>query len=121
MKALLLAVALVSGAEAPQVRLDAVPAVPAAAVAPQVVPEVCRVEEAVPCGIGVFPEARTDVVCSLVDFYVKRRLLSGPWSAFRRLEAARLRGDAAEELRMAEMLDRLFLEALDAEEEGGAR
>ena len=43
-------------------------------------------------------------------------MLSGPWSASRRLKAARIRGDEEEAKRMEAMLDDLLGKALFEEE-----
>ena len=55
--------------------------------------------------------------CSLVGMYSRCRLLSGPWSVKRRLEAARIRGDTEEEERLTELLEEVVCEALKAEED----
>ena len=57
-----------------------------------------------PCGAG----------CSVTGLY-RGRTLSGPWSVARRLEAARMRGDAAEATRLTAMLEAAVDAALDAE------
>ena len=67
--------------------------------------------------VGVISEPRKDGDCSLVGVYAEKRLLSGPWSAKRRLEAARIRGDAEEEERLTELLEEVVCEALKAEED----
>ena len=55
--------------------------------------------------------------CSLVGMYSRCRLLSGPWSVKRRLEAARIRGDTEEEERLTELLEEVVCEALKVEED----
>ena len=67
--------------------------------------------------VGVIPEPRKDGDCSLVGVYAEKRLLSGPWSVKRRLEAARIRGDTEEEERLTELLEEVVCEALKAEED----
>ena len=67
--------------------------------------------------VGVISEPRKDGDCSLVGVYAEKRLLSGPWSVKRRLEAARIRGDAEEEERLTELLEEVVCEALKAEED----
>ena len=120
MTALLLAIALVSGVGVPQVQLGDAPAAIAAAVVPPDLPEV-PAAETVKARQVVFAEAKPDTACDLVAFYAERRFLSGPWSALRRLEAARRRGDADEAERMEALFDRLLSEAFDAEGEGDGR
>ena len=61
---------------------------------------------------GPMPVAKSDADCTLIGIYAKRRFLSGPWSASRRLEAARIRGDADEAKRMEAMLDDLLGKAI---------
>ena len=63
---------------------------------------------------GILPEPRSNSSCNLADLYGKR-FLSGPWSVTRRLEAAMLRGDAAEVERLTAMLEKALDEALEAE------
>ena len=70
-----------------------------------------------PGWIGNIREAVADDACSLVGMYSRCRLLSGPWSVKRRLEAARIRGDTEEEERMTELLEEVVCEALKAEED----
>ena len=65
--------------------------------------------------VGVISEPRKDGDCSLVGVYAEKRLLSGPWSAKRRLEAARIRGDTDEVKRMEALLEGAVDEALEAE------
>ena len=60
---------------------------------------------------GVLPVATASDACRLADI-ARRRFLSGPWSAARRLEAARLRGDEAEARRMEALLGELVIEAV---------
>ena len=61
--------------------------------------------------VAVLPVATTSDAGRLADI-VRRRFLSGPWSAARRLEAARLRGDEAEARRMEALLGELVIEAV---------
>ena len=81
-------------------------------------PGECRIGGATPIGeatprkTGAMPEPKSDADCSLVGMYTKKRMLSGPWSASRRLEAARVRGDEEEAKRMEAMLDDLLGKAI---------
>ena len=61
--------------------------------------------------------AAVDDTCTLVGMYSRCRLLSGPWSVKRRLEAARIRGDTEEEERLKTLLDELVDAAIEVEEE----
>ena len=70
-----------------------------------------------PGWIGDIREADEGEDCSLVGMYSRCRLLSGPWSVKRRLEAARIRGDKEEEERLTELLEEVVCEALKAEED----
>ena len=70
-----------------------------------------------PGWIGEVREADEGEDFSLVGMYSRCRLLSGPWSVKRRLEAARIRGDTEEEERMKPLLDELVDAALEDEEE----
>ena len=70
---------------------------------------------AIPLLLGVWSAAVSGGPCTLVDIYAKRRMLSGPWSASRRLEAARIRGEEDEVKRMEAMLGDLVDEALEVE------
>ena len=63
------------------------------------------IQEAEPRKTGAMPEPKSDADCSLIGIYAKKRMLSGPWSASRRLKAARIRGDGDEAKRMEAMLD----------------
>ena len=67
--------------------------------------------------VGVIPETRKDGDCSLIGVYAEKRLLSGPWSAKRRLEAARIRGDTDEVKRMEALLGEAVDAALEVEAE----
>ena len=67
--------------------------------------------------VGEVQPAKSGEDCSLVGMYSRCRLLSGPWSVARRLEAARIRGDTEEEERMKPLLDELVDAALEDEEE----
>ena len=51
----------------------------------------------------------------LHEAYAQGRFLSAPWSARRRLEAARIRGDEDEARRIETMMDTLVVEALATE------
>ena len=68
--------------------------------------------EATPRKTNAMPEPKSDADCTLIGIYAKRRFLSGPWSASRRLEAARIRGDEEEAKRMEAMLDDLLGKAI---------
>ena len=70
-----------------------------------------------PGWIGDIREADEGEDCSLVGMYSRCRLLSGPWSVKRRLEAARIRGDTEEEERLKALLDELVDAAIEVEEE----
>ena len=67
--------------------------------------------------VGEVQPAKSGEDCSLVGMYSRCRLLSGPWSVKRRLEAARIRGDTEEEERLTELLEEVVCEALKAEED----
>ena len=67
--------------------------------------------------VGEVQPAKSGEGCSLVGMYSRCRLLSGPWSVKRRLEAARIRGDTEEEERLTELLEEVVCEALKAEED----
>ena len=122
MNVFLLMVALTSPVEAPKPVMLVPPALVTAAVAKaQTFPESsaaqpaepgeCRIgsatpiDEATPRKTGAMPEPKSDADCTLIGIYAKKRMLSGPWSASRRLEAARIRGDEDEAKRMEAMLD----------------
>ena len=62
--------------------------------------------------VRTLPGPKSDADCSLVGMYTKKRMLSGPWSASRRLEAARIRGDEEEAKRMEAMLDEFVGKAI---------
>ena len=62
--------------------------------------------------VGVIAEPKKDGDCSLVDVFGEKHFLSGPWSAKRRLDAARIRGDTDEARRMEARLGELVEEAL---------
>ena len=68
--------------------------------------------------VGVIAEPKKDGDCSLVDVFGEKHFLSGPWSAKRRLDAARIRGDTDEARRMEARLGELVEEALGVEDEG---
>ena len=74
------------------------------------------IHETEPRKTGAMPEPKSDADCSLIGIYAKKRMLSGPWSASRRLEAARIRGDEDEAKRMEAMLDDLLGKAILQEE-----
>ena len=76
------------------------------------------IQEAEPRKTGAMPEPKSDADCTLIGMYAKKRMLSGPWSASRRLEAARIRGDEDEAKRMEAMLDDLLGKAIFDEAEG---
>ena len=135
MNVFLLVVALASPVDAPKTDMKEAAAATAAVAVESVVQEATSAEAAgtplPPCEIapaGESPEAKAkevDVIseprkdgdCSLVGVYAEKRLLSGPWSAKRRLEAARIRGDTKEERRLTELLEEVVCEALKAEED----
>ena len=72
--------------------------------------------EATPRKTSAMPEPKSDADCTLIGIYAKRRMLSGPWSASRRLKAARIRGDEDEAKRMEAMLDDFVGKAIFEEE-----
>ena len=74
------------------------------------------IQEAEPRKTSAMPEPKSDADCSLIGMYAKKRMLSGPWSASRRLKAARIRGDEDEAKRMEAMLDDLLGKAILQEE-----
>ena len=74
------------------------------------------IQMAEPRKTGAMPEPKSDADCTLIGIYAKKRMLSGPWSASRRLKAARIRGDEEEAKRMEAMLDDLLGRALFEEE-----
>ena len=63
------------------------------------------------------PEPKAGTGCDTVSLFETRRFLSAPWSASRRLKAARLRGDTVEARRMEARLGELVEEAINAEGE----
>ena len=65
--------------------------------------------------VGEVQPAKSGEDCSLVGMYSRCRLLSGPWSVKRRLEAARIRGDDEEVERLTGLLEEVIGEALEAE------
>ena len=79
------------------------------------------IQEAEPRKPGTMPKSKSDLGCTLIGTYAKRRFLSGPWSASRRLEAARIRGDEDEVKRMEAMLDDLLGKAIFEEAEGSGK
>ena len=96
---------------------------PESSVSQSAEPGECRIsganpiQETEPRKTGTMPVAKSEADCSLVGMYTKKRMLSGPWSASRRLEAARIRGDEEEAKRMEAMLDDLLGKAINAEGE----
>ena len=96
-------------------------AFPESSAAQSAKPGECRIsgakpiDEATPRKTGAMPEPKSDADCSLIGIYAKKRMLSGPWSASRRLKAARIRGDEDEVKRMEAMLDDLLGKALELE------
>ena len=84
---------------------------------PVVLTEAETTKQSEPGWIGEVREADEGEDCSLVGMYSRCRLLSGPWSVKRRLEAARIRGDTEEEERLTELLEEVVCEALKAEED----
>ena len=93
-------------------------AFPESSAAQSAKPGECRIGSATPIGEatprkpGAMPEPKSDLGCTLIGIYAKKRMLSGPWSASRRLEAARIRGDEDEVKRMEAMLDDLLGKAI---------
>ena len=127
MNVLLLLVALAAPVEAPKAELHEVAAASAAVASVQVVPEAHRSPLAIAnaptfrgmsaCvaakkSLAPLPEPKTGTGCDLVSLFETRRFLSAPWSASRRLKAARLRGDKDEARRMEARLGELVEEAL---------
>ena len=84
---------------------------------PVVLTEAREESKTVAGSVGEVREADEGEDCSLVGMYSRCRLLSGPWSVKRRLEAARIRGDTEEEERLTELLEEVVCEALKAEED----
>ena len=133
MNVFLLVVALTGPVDAPKADMKEAAVASAAAAVESVVPAAATAEatrtslplcEIAPAGespeakakeVGVIPEPRKDGDCSLVGVYAEKRLLSGPWSAKRRLEAARIRGDTDEVKRMEALLEEAVDEALEVE------
>ena len=70
-----------------------------------------------PRRLAPLPEPKTGTECDVVSLFETRRFLSAPWSATRRLKAARLRGDEDEARRMEARLGELVEEAINAEGE----
>ena len=81
---------------------------------PVVLDDIKDVMKSVAHQSGILPEARFDSDCNLCEVY-RRRVLSGPWSVTRRLNAARLRGDKDEVERLTALLENAVEEALEAE------
>ena len=71
-----------------------------------------------PRRLATLPEPKVGTECDVVSLFETRRFLSAPWSASRRLKAARLRGDEDEARRMEARLGELVEEALGVEDEG---
>ena len=84
---------------------------------PVVLTEAREEPKTVAGSVGEVQPAKDGDTCSLVGMYSRCRLLSGPWSVKRRLEAARIRGDTEEEERLTELLEEVVCEALKAEED----
>ena len=70
-----------------------------------------------PRRLATLPEPKVGTECDVVSLFAARRFLSAPWSASRRLKAARLRGDEDEARRMEARLGELVEEAINAEGE----
>ena len=153
MKTILLVIALVAKADAPNADMKEAAAAPAAVAVESVAiePEVAFAEATrtslppceriiplqaartalTPCEIApvegsqevrakevsVIAEPKKDGDCSLVDVFGEKHFLSGPWSAKRRLDAARIRGDTDEARRMEALLDELVEKAAGGEAE----
>ena len=92
----------------------ALPSEAAKTTKPVALDDIKVVKESAARSTGILPEPRVDSDCNLADLYGKR-FLSGPWSVTRRLEAAMLRGDAAEVERLTAMLEKALDEALEVE------
>ena len=135
MNVFLLVVALAAPVEAPKAALPEVAAASAAVASVQIVPEaylsplaapdtsvslkaVTAAPVAEPRRLAPLPEPKTGTGCDIVSLFETRRFLSAPWSASRRLKAARLRGDTDEARRMEALLGELVEEALGVEDEG---
>ena len=65
-----------------------------------------------PDAVRTLPPAKPKSGCDIVGTFARERFLSGPWSASRRLEAARIRGDEEEARRMEALLDDLLGKAI---------
>ena len=137
MKTILLVIALVAKADAPKADMKEAAAAPAAVAVESVPgePEVAFAEAArtalTPCEIApvgssqevwakevsVIAEPKKDGDCNLVDVFGEKHFLSDPWSAKRRLDAARIRGDTDEARRMEALLDELVEKAAGGEAE----
>ena len=117
MNVLLLVVALAAPAEAPKVGLHEVAAASAAVASVQVVPEASAAPVAGTRRLTPLPEPKAGTECDAVSLFETRRFLSAPWSASRRIKAARLRGDTDEARRMESRLGELIEEALGVEDE----
>ena len=131
MNVFLLMVVLATPVEAPGAGLQEATAATAAVAVESVVPEAavisaakpaeCPISEtatakaAVPPAKVALPAAKSAASCTIAELYTTKRFLSGPWSAARRLEAARRRGDADESRRMEAMLGELIGKALEVE------
>ena len=131
MNVFLLVVALAAPVEVPKTGLPAATAASAAVASEAVLPEADAVSAAksgessfaaatpvkatATQAMSVLPAAVSGGPCTLVEIYAKRRMLSGPWSVTRRLEAARIRGDENEARRMEAMLDDFVGKALEVE------
>ena len=95
---------------------------PESSVSQSAEPGECRIDsaspiqEAEPRKTGAMPEPKSDADCTLIGIYAKKRMLSAPWSASRRLKAARIRGDEDEVKRMEAMLDEFVGKAIFEEE-----
>ena len=71
-----------------------------------------------PRRLAPLPEPKTGTGCDIISLFKTRRFLSAPWSASRRLKAARLRGDEDEARRIESRLGELVEEALGVADEG---
>ena len=133
MKTILLVIALVAKADAPNADLPMVAAASAAVTAVTVVGEVAPVSAALPSvtvvsevpattaavspAVRLCPFAAAVAGCAPVDLFKgDAGFLSGPWGAVWRLEAARKRGDSAASRQLEATLDDLLAKALDAGE-----
>jgi len=113
MNVFLVLIALAAPAVAPKAGFETVAAASAAAAPSATLMEVTTVPAAVGGQKTVCPNVNGTTACSIETSFAQTRFLSGPWSAARRLEAAKIRGDAEEARRMEAKKDELLDEALN--------